>query len=60
MSAFRSKPDPEEPWRFVCPRCKSQVHRGRGDLLYFCHHCNVGGFEKSELYDKKRGERITQ
>jgi len=59
MSEYRSKPDPEEPWRYVCPECGNQVYRAKHNHGYYCETCQSGGYAKDELYDKKRGERIT-
>ena len=47
------KPDPDEPWRYVCPRCFNQVDgRDRAKHGYRCRSCNrMWPYE--QLYDKK-------
>lgn len=44
------KPDPSEPWRYVCPSCGGQV-QGNG-LRYRCKACDVS-HDKDALRDKK-------
>lgn len=44
------KPDPSEPWRYVCPECGGQV-QGNG-LRYRCTTCGVF-HGKDDLRDKK-------
>lgn len=48
------KPDPSEPWRYVCPGCGGQVN-GQGKRHpseYECGTCR-DSWQKSELHDKK-------
>lgn len=48
------KPDPDEPWRYVCPNCRRQV-RGTKETTttkYRCPGCNET-FTADELWDKK-------
>lgn len=53
MSEYRSKPDLDEPWRYVCPNCKSQVYQSKTNVKrYNCHTCD-SNFWKRELYDQK-------
>lgn len=51
------KPDPSEPWRYVCPDCGGQV-QGSG-RVYECKResCRTT-WEKFELHDKKRDGEI--
>lgn len=50
------KPDPSEPWRYVCPDCGGQVNTTAhmAGEVYRCAtpECR-GRFEESELIDKK-------
>lgn len=48
-----NKPDPDEPFRYVCPDCRTQV---RGKISSGKYECNSCGeyFEKEELVDKKK------
>lgn len=55
---FKTKPDPDEPWRFVCPECGCQVFKGNSPHLYWCNTCRVYR-EKSNLTDQKTGEQTT-
>lgn len=60
------RPDPDEPWRFVCPECRSPtidslkekyVHGGHHQLTFYCRNCN----EKLEyVIDQKSGKRVYQ
>lgn len=52
----RSKPDPDEPWRYVCPDCGRQVHRQPSTTRYRCHHCGES-FAFDALRDKARDPR---
>lgn len=52
--AHAAKPDPREPWRYVCP-CGGQVRgkENRVDRPYLCVRC--GEFlDRGDLRDKKR------
>ena len=51
-------PDPDEPWRYVCPECGGTVRKHRG-RLYRCDECN-DGYKKRELFDKKRGKKVKE
>ena len=47
------KPDPSEPWRYVCPDCGGYPNRECSQTAYRCSRC--GSFwERDELHDKKR------
>jgi uncharacterized protein (DUF983 family) len=48
--ADSSKPDPNEPYRYVCPECEGQVHSGVSNVKFYCHKCNQG-YHKDELLD---------
>jgi ribosomal protein L37AE/L43A len=51
--AHSARPDPEEPWRYLCPECMKHSLKARekyGDFR--CVNCDEA-FEKFELYDKK-------
>lgn len=50
--ANSSKPDPSEPWRYVCPECKGQVHRNKSGFLYRCDKCEES-YQKDELLDQR-------
>jgi DNA-directed RNA polymerase subunit RPC12/RpoP len=50
--AYGSKPDPDEPWRYVCPDCGRQIVTARGIQKYRCRNCSKT-FEFEELRDKK-------
>lgn len=50
--AGRSKPDPDNPYRYVCPDCGSQVHRGNRSRQYHCQACETW-YAFDELQDKK-------
>lgn len=34
------KPDPDEPWRYVCPRCELQVQGKPTSSKYRCDNCD--------------------
>ena len=47
------KPDPDEPFRYVCPDCRSQVNGAQSSLAgYRCEHCQKT-YSRSDLYDLK-------
>jgi len=46
------KPDPSEPWRYVCPDCGGQVYSNDSRMTYQCSTCN-GSYSEDELIDKK-------
>jgi DNA-directed RNA polymerase subunit RPC12/RpoP len=49
------KPDPEEPYRYVCPDCAAQVNSATNNSeRYYCHECGRF-FDFEELYDKRNG-----
>jgi hypothetical protein len=53
------KPDPDEPWRYVCPNCEQQGigRKGLDASLFKCHNgCNQK-WERTELLDQKTGDR---
>lgn len=54
--AFAAKPDPEEPWRYVCPDCEKQV-RYNSDRAgtYRCDTCD-DTYPREDLLDQKTGE----
>lgn len=45
------KPDPDEPWRYVCPDCHGQVTKGKCHR-YYCPPC-MSSYTHVQLYDKK-------
>lgn len=47
---YITKPDPEEPWRYVCPGCGNQVYRTANTRKYRCEKC-YESFDKKELED---------
>ena len=54
--AHSSKPDRDEPWRYVCPDCGSQVdgsHARQGE--YRCCSCR-SQHPPENLLDQKTGE----
>lgn len=51
--AGTAKPDPSEPWRYVCPDCGGQVNGDRKSSKYRCKRCGEG-FLFEDLHDKKR------
>lgn len=55
--AFASKPDPDEPWRYVCPECEGQVRRSGKGLQYGCSTCSWTGY-RADLWDRKRSIRV--
>lgn len=52
--AHARKPDPDEPWRYVCPDCGGQVNGGDSSHGYRCTTCGVR-HGPDQLYDRKRG-----
>lgn len=52
QTEYRTKPDPDEPWRYVCPECKAQVSGNKSMVTYYCEKCEVW-WRKEELLDKK-------
>jgi hypothetical protein len=49
------KPDPEEPYRYVCPDCTGLVNSSSNNSDgYWCHECDRA-FDFEELYDKRNG-----
>lgn len=45
------KPDPVEPWRYVCPDCGGQVNRDDMHRQYRCGSCD-GYYTRDQLVDK--------
>lgn len=56
--AHSDKPDPEEPWRYVCPDCHGQVSEW-GGLKYKCSSCGKNT-QKDNLYDQKTGKKFRE
>lgn len=54
----RSKPDPDEPWRYTCPDCRRQVTRHKRGYTYRCPHCGES-YQFEELYDEKEDRTVT-
>jgi len=50
--AHSRKPDPQEPYRYVCPDCGGQVRGEQTSTNYYCRDC--GAFDLDELRDLKR------
>lgn len=47
------KPDPDEPFRYVCPQCDKQVNGSKSTIdTYHCNHCPAA-YDFDELYDLK-------
>lgn len=44
------KPDPDEPWRYVCPNCGGQVYGRAKHTKYECSSCAVSWY-RDELED---------
>lgn len=44
------KPDPSEPWRYVCPACNGQVQQS--DTTYLCGSCSQR-WKQPQLKDLK-------
>jgi tRNA(Ile2) C34 agmatinyltransferase TiaS len=38
--AYESKPDSDEPWRYVCPDCEGQIKSASRIGHYECHNCD--------------------
>lgn len=57
QEAYRTKPDPDEPWRYVCPNCGGQVHANAQARRkpYQCTRCRKT-WRKDGLRDKKNGQ----
>lgn len=49
--AHSRKPDPAEPWRYVCPDCGRHVQGAENTRKFRCVHCGES-FDKDELHDK--------
>lgn len=49
-----TKPDPDEPWRYVCPDCGGQVHGDHNAVSrpYRCTRCG-SWFARDDLEDQK-------
>jgi hypothetical protein len=57
--AHSRKPDPDEPWRYVCPDCRVQVF-DKPSTAAGTFRCKSGcqeRWDRSELYDRKTGEQ---
>lgn len=53
--AHGHKPDPNEPWRYVTPCCRTQPHADPKLLHpYVCEGCGET-YRVNQLYDQKRG-----
>lgn len=48
----RGKPDPDEPFRYVCPQCGCQPNRRPAMLNYYCRKCGES-FPFDKLEDLK-------
>lgn len=57
--AYRRKPDPSEPWRYVCPDCGGQILSKRRGHTYRCNRC-FGHWKFRELHDKKRFGEVSE
>lgn len=53
------KPDPDEPWRYVCPECGCQVTKGQASLWFKCWGCSET-WEYKELWDQKHGCKVKE
>jgi len=60
LEQYARKPDPSEPWRYVCPRCGGQVHgtatgpnqRGSREYSFRCVPCGET-YAIEDLRDRK-------
>jgi hypothetical protein len=50
------KPDPDEPWRYVCPDCGCQVSGQARAMNIRCRGCEWTG-EAADTWDKKHDRR---
>lgn len=46
------KPDPGEPWRYVCPNCYRQIKGVAKSQKFVCDNCGER-FTERELHDQK-------
>lgn len=55
------KPDPAEPWRYVCPNCEGQV-QGKQHTTgeWDCSSCGRTIVDFGELWDKKYDEPVKE
>lgn len=53
------KPDPSEPWRYVCPECKGQVQGHKRTRKFRCKTCGVT-YSYESLYDRKHGRAVQE
>lgn len=54
------KPDPSEPWRYVCPGCGGQVVGKLGTRSTFrCGRCS-NHWREEELRDQKTGALVSE
>lgn len=51
--ADTTKPDPDEPWRFVCPDCGRQPTDRASGAKFWCESCEES-LEKADLKDLKQ------
>jgi hypothetical protein len=52
---YNGKPDPSEPWRYVCPECAAQVFKDHNQWV--CKRCRTRLDDLSEVWDKKHDRR---
>lgn len=50
--AYRSRPDPKEPWRYVTPCCKALPHQAVSMVSYKCTECGKL-YNEDELIDRR-------
>lgn len=57
--AHSRKPDPDEPWRYVCPNCWRQVFDEPTTIAgtFRCKNGCEGRWQRNELIDRKTGEQ---
>lgn len=55
VTTHARKPDPDEPWRYVCPDCGGQPQRGRNADTFQCSTCNRA-WDRDDLVDLKEAE----
>jgi ribosomal protein L37AE/L43A len=46
-----TKPDKDEPWRYVCPACETQVSKN-ANTTFWCPACQES-FKRDDLTDLK-------
>jgi ribosomal protein L37AE/L43A len=50
--AHQRRPDPDEPWRYLCPDCEMHRLDNLSKGTVYCNNCKQR-YDMSELIDKK-------